>query len=154
MLTCSERAAKRSGFLALGLLTIFSLLTALGDWESIKGFGDWASMKGLVLGLVIFFIVLLHIVLGLIDIVAAMRSGRSRPANRFYLHFGIFAAIAMGCVALVSQRAQLVDHRIEHVTEPKTATLHDTLSHFKTDPTTVALEPIRPHFRPGVSGRT
>lgn len=66
----AQRLANRATLISLGLLLLYFLIAAAGDWE---------GMIGLALGLLLYFIALAHIPLGLIALVAAFRTGRLVP---------------------------------------------------------------------------
>lgn len=121
----SQRTANRSTFLAIGLLLVFFLVSALGDWE---------GLEGLALGLMIYFIALLHVPLGIVAVVAGFKSGKHWRNSWIYLYFGAFALVAIGYVAAVNEWGKAIDVGLERITDPQTTALRDALRRFDSDP--------------------
>lgn len=121
----SQRTANRSALLAIGLVLIYFLIAALGDWE---------GMEGLALGLMIYFIALLHIPLSIVAVVAAFKSGRHWRNSWIYLYFGTFALVVIAYAARVGEWDRAIGQQIERVSDPETVALRDALQRLKTDP--------------------
>ena len=105
----AQRVANRATFIALGLLLLFFLIAAAGDWE---------GMIGLALGLLLYFIALAHVPLGLVALIAAFRTGRLLPNLWVYGYFGAFALAAVFFVGGMNEWGTALEETVEGVTDP------------------------------------
>ncbi len=111
-----QRFAHRSTFIAMGLLLLFFVIAAVGDW---------GGMIGLALGLMLYFVALLHIPLGIIAIIAAAKTGRHRQNSWIYGYFGLFAVTGLAYTGVINHWGDLLSGVYEQVTESETVVLRE-----------------------------
>jgi len=120
----SQHTANRSALLAVGLMVLFVIVSVAGDWE---------GMIGLALGLMLYFIALLHVPLGIVALVAAYKSGNYWRNLWIYFYFGGFAIAAIGYAAAIGDWDKLIGAQVERMTDPESAALRDALRRFNSD---------------------